>query len=250
MALTSPDFRFLRVNRALCQITGYTPAAARGPAGRLDHPPRRPQGRLGGARGDARGRGLQPPRRAPLPARLGQRGVGGDQLDARARRRRQAAPLPLPDAGHHRAPPPRGRAAPHGRPRPADRAAQPPLVRARARAPRRLRRALRPEGRGDRARPRPLQDDQRHARPLGRRRADRARRPRAPQPPARVRRARPPRRRRVRDPAARGHAGGGRRASPPPCSTSVRTLAVPTATGRTRTVTASLGIALFDSAEQ
>ena len=30
----------------------------------------------------------------------------------------------------------------------------------------------------------------------------------------------------------------------------VRTLAVPTATGRTRTVTASLGIALFDSAEQ
>ncbi len=31
---------------------------------------------------------------------------------------------------------------------------------------------------------------------------------------------------------------------------SVRTLAVPTATGRTRTVTASLGIALFDSAER
>ena len=32
------------------------------------------------------------------------------------------------------------------------------------------------ERRRDRARPRPLQDDQRHARPLGRRRADRARR--------------------------------------------------------------------------
>ena len=186
-------------------------AAARGPAGRLDHPPGRPQGRLGGARGDARGRALQPPRRAPLPARLGQRGVGGGQLDAGAQRRRQAAPLPLADAGHHRAPPPRGRAAPHGRPRPADRAAQPPLVRARARAPRRLRRALRAQGRRDRARPRPLQDDQRHARPLGRRRADRARRPRPAQPPARVRRARAPRRRRVRDPAARGHAGGGRR---------------------------------------
>ena len=76
MALTSPDFRFLRVNRALCQITGYTPGAARGAAGRLDHPPRRPQGRLGGARGDARGRAVEPPRRAALPARLGQRGVG------------------------------------------------------------------------------------------------------------------------------------------------------------------------------
>ena len=47
MALTSPDFRFLRVNRALCQITGYTRLPARGPAGRLDHPSRRPQGRLG-----------------------------------------------------------------------------------------------------------------------------------------------------------------------------------------------------------
>ena len=69
MALTSPDFRFLRVNRALCQITGYTPRAARGAAGRLDHPPRRPQGRLGGARRDARGRAVEPPRRAALPAR-------------------------------------------------------------------------------------------------------------------------------------------------------------------------------------
>ena len=75
---------------------------------------------------------------------------------------------------------PRGRAAPPRRPRPADRAAQPPLVRARARAPRRAGGALRPARRGDRARPRPLQDDQRHARPRRRRRADRARRARAP----------------------------------------------------------------------
>ena len=59
---------------------------------------------------------------------------------ARARRDDgDAAVLPQPDAGHHRAPALRGRAAPPRRPRPAHRAAQPALVRARARAPRRAR---------------------------------------------------------------------------------------------------------------
>ena len=106
MALTSTDFRFLRVNRALCQITGYTPCAARRAAGGLDHPSRRAAGGLGGARGDARGGAVEPPRRAPLPARVGQRGLGDDQLDARARCRRRAAALPLTDAGHHRPTPP------------------------------------------------------------------------------------------------------------------------------------------------
>ena len=39
MALTSPDFRFLRVNRALCQITGYTPAQLEGlPVASITHP--------------------------------------------------------------------------------------------------------------------------------------------------------------------------------------------------------------------
>ena len=39
MALTSPDFRFLRVNRALCQITGYPPAQLEGlPVASITHP--------------------------------------------------------------------------------------------------------------------------------------------------------------------------------------------------------------------
>ncbi len=71
------------------------------------------------------------------------------------------------------------------------------------------RRALRPARRGDRARPRPLQDDQRHARARRRRRADRPRRARAARAAARLRRARAPRRRRVRRAPARGRAGGG-----------------------------------------
>ncbi|MEA2136427.1 MAG: hypothetical protein QOC68_4336, partial [Solirubrobacteraceae bacterium] len=39
MALTSTDFRFLRVNRALCQITGYTPSQLEGlPVASITHP--------------------------------------------------------------------------------------------------------------------------------------------------------------------------------------------------------------------
>jgi diguanylate cyclase (GGDEF)-like protein/PAS domain S-box-containing protein len=39
MALTSPDFRFLRVNRALCQITGYMPSQLEGlPVASITHP--------------------------------------------------------------------------------------------------------------------------------------------------------------------------------------------------------------------
>jgi diguanylate cyclase (GGDEF)-like protein/PAS domain S-box-containing protein len=39
MALTSPDFRFLRVNRALCHITGYAPQQLEGlPVASITHP--------------------------------------------------------------------------------------------------------------------------------------------------------------------------------------------------------------------
>ena len=73
-------------------------------------------------------------RRAPLPARRRPRRLGVRLDHARARRRRRPAALPDPGAGRHRAPPLRGRAAPHGRPRRAHRPAQPPRLRARARA--------------------------------------------------------------------------------------------------------------------
>ena len=55
MALTSPDFRFLRVNRALCQITGYTPSAAR----RVCRSPRSPTPRTSRPTGEARGAMLE-----------------------------------------------------------------------------------------------------------------------------------------------------------------------------------------------
>ena len=50
MALTSPDFRFLRVNRALCQITGYTAQQLEGlPVASITHPTTsRPTGRRAG----------------------------------------------------------------------------------------------------------------------------------------------------------------------------------------------------------
>ena len=138
------------------------------------------------------------------------------------------------DAGRHRAPPLRGRAAPHGRPRPADRAAQPPLVRARARAPRRLRRALRRRGRGcscsTSTTSSTINDTLGHS--AGDELIVRVA-ARAAQPPARVRRARPPRRRRVRGPAARGRRRRRPTRSPPRCSTPCARIAVPTAAGRT-----------------
>ena len=70
-----------------------------------------------------------------------------------------------------RAPPAGGGAAPSRRPRPADRPAQPPLVRAGARAAPRARAPLRPPGRDRDDRPRRLQGGQRRARPRRRRRA-------------------------------------------------------------------------------
>ena len=211
MALTSPDFRFLRVNRALCQITGYTPAQLEGlPVASITHPDDLKadweargamlEGELSGHRAERRylhasGSAVWVAINSTLV-----RDADGKPLhflsqmqDVTERRRHEAELRHMADHD--------------------------PLTGLlnRRSFERELERHVSyverygPEGRGDRARPRPLQDDQRHARPLGRRRADRARRPRAAQPPARVRRARPPRRRRVRDPAPRGHAGGGRR---------------------------------------
>ena len=211
MALTSPDFRFLRVNRALCQITGYTAAQLEGlPVASITHPDDLKadwetrgamlEGELSSHRAERRylhasGSAVWVAINSTLV-----RDADGkplhflSQMQDITERRRHEAELrhmadhdPLTGLLNRRS---------------FERELERHVV---------LRRALRAEGRGDRARPRPLQDDQRHARPLGRRRADRPRRPRAAQPPARVRRARPPRRRRVRDPAARGDAGGGRR---------------------------------------
>ena len=97
------------VNRALCEITGYTRAAARGPPSPRSRTPTtsRP---TAGARATARGRAS--PATAPSGATctLGRASWVGGELDARARRRAAAA-LPRPDPGHHRAQALRGRAA-------------------------------------------------------------------------------------------------------------------------------------------
>ena len=115
---------------------------------------------------------------------------------------------------HHGAQALREPAAAPGRPRRADGALQPPPLRPGARRVRRLRRALRRQGLGLPARPRPLQVRQRHARPQGRRRGHPRGRPRAARQRPQDRRGRPPRRRRVRRPAARRrprHRGAHRR---------------------------------------
>ena len=173
MAIVSPDGRLLRVNRALCAITGHQPAELEGRTMlSLLHPDDRPQhdeesdrmlsGQIATARGERRY--LHDDGRVVWVVRVDH---------ARARRRRRAAALPHPGPGRHGAPPLRGRAAPHGRPRRAHRPAQPALVRARARAPRRPRRPLRPARRRAADRRRPVQERQRHARPQRRRPADR-----------------------------------------------------------------------------
>ena len=79
-----------------------------------------------------------------------------------------------------------------------------------ARAPRRRRRALRADAARCSCSTSTTSRHQRHARPQRRRPADRARRAGAAQPPARDRRDRPPRRRRVRGPAAQPRRAGGR----------------------------------------
>ena len=58
MALMSLEGRFLRVNPALCAITGYERRRARGDLRRGDHPPRRPRVLA------ARALGVAPTRRA------------------------------------------------------------------------------------------------------------------------------------------------------------------------------------------
>ncbi len=210
MALMSLEGRFLRVNPALCAITGYEAEALEATSDEaITHPDDlacSPRGALGVRRG----------RRHDLPVRQAlhhRRRAHGERPDARrrrARRRRAARPPARPGPGRHGAQALRGAAAVHGRPRPADRAAQPPLLRARGRAPPRAGCPLRRQRRAAGARHRPLQDDQRLARPQRRRRADHRGRRGAARAPAAHRRGRPPRRRRVRRPAPDGRRGGGR----------------------------------------
>ena len=215
MAMRAPDGRFLRVNRALCEITGLLARATRGHHLPVDHPPRRPGPRREGLpRGDVGTRVPLPHREALHPRRRSRR-AGGPERHGRPRRRRRAGPRAHPGAGHHRAQALRGPAPVPGRPRLPDRAVQPPPLRGGADPRAGQRRALREQGRRAGDRPRRLQVHQRLARPLDRRRADHARGPGGAQPAAAHRRARPPRRRRVRrDPAAhrrRRRDGGGRR---------------------------------------
>ena len=125
---TRLDGRFLRVNRALCADHRLR-ARASSRAARAARSPTRTT-----SSADRDGARPRCSRASVASYRAEKRYLHADghvvwvavELDARARRRRQAAALPLPGAGRHRAPPLRGRAAPPGRPRPADRPAQPP----------------------------------------------------------------------------------------------------------------------------
>ena len=213
MAIISVDGRIMRVNRALCTVTGHQHTDLEGRTMlSLLHPEDRERhtqeaermlaGRIATARGERRylhddGRVVWVAVSTTLV------------LDAAGK----PAALPRPGPGRHGAPPLRGRAAPHGRPRRAHRPAQPPRLRARAQAPRRPRRPLRPARRGRPARRRPVQERQRHARPQRRRPADLQGGRRAARAAARARRDRAPRRRRVRRAAPRRHARRGRAAA-------------------------------------
>ena len=103
-------------------------------------------------------------------------------------------------------------------------------------------------GRGAVDRPRPLQVRQRQPRSRGRRRADHAGRCDLPRPAARHRHRRAPRRRRVRGhPAARRRARGGARPLRA-CSPTARRRPDRPPTNRPTRVTASIGVALFAGA--
>ena len=90
MAIVSPDGRLLRVNRALCAITGHQPAELEGRSMlSLLHPDDRAQHEQESER-MLTGADRDRPRRAPLPARRRPRRLGLRLDDAGARRGRRA----------------------------------------------------------------------------------------------------------------------------------------------------------------
>ena len=174
MGLVTPDGRYLRVNEALCRITGYDRRAAARNHRRRDHASGRRRRRRRGPRRPAwpaarRSTALRSATCTPTATRSGSSihatlvrdadgnpsHVLGQIQDITERRRFEERLQHLVDHD------------------PLTGLLQPPPLRAGARPPRRARRALRRRGRAARARPRRLQVRQRHARPHGRRRADR-----------------------------------------------------------------------------
>jgi PAS domain S-box-containing protein len=201
MAMTTVDGHYLRVNRAMCQITGYARDALEGTDFRaIIHPD--------DLAGNERGYADVVSGRADH-YRTERRYIHADgrvvpvDLSCTVVRDSDGEPVHLLT-----------QAAVPGRPRLAHRAVQPPPLRGGAHPRAGRRPALREPAGGARDRPRRLQVHQRLARPLDRRRADRASRRGAARPAAQDGRPRPSRRRRVRRraaPSRRAHrACGGR----------------------------------------
>ena len=127
MFLATLDGRFLRVNDALCELSGFgaDELLAFGPLEIVHDDDRDAGGRDAGRRSATATSG--PSTGSSGPGRA--RGVGGRAGDAGPRRGGHAAARARADAGRDRAARVRGAAAPPRRPRRADRAAEPARVR-------------------------------------------------------------------------------------------------------------------------